>query len=45
MKIFNQFVSKFNGKDEINPQTEIQIQKLEMEFAIFLPNDWKKFSL
>jgi hypothetical protein len=45
MEIFKQFVSKYNGKDEINPQTEIQIQKLENEFNIYLPKDWKLFLL
>jgi len=43
MDLFEQFVKRYNKKDEIDRQDETQIQKLENEFGIYLPEDYKSF--
>ncbi len=45
MDIFNLFSSKFNKSDDATPSTQSDIDLLEEEFQINLPNDYKSFVL
>src|SRR5262245_41865009 len=45
MKELAQFAKRFNKSKDAKPATQIDIQKLEQEFQIFLPNDYKVFFL
>jgi cell wall assembly regulator SMI1 len=45
MKELRQFAEKFNKSDKAKPLTQVDIDKLEHEFHIFLPIDYKTFLL
>ena len=45
MTIFKKFVNKFNRADNIKTSSQTDINNLEAEFKICLPNDFKTFIL
>lgn len=45
MSIFNLFSNKYNKSDDAKPSTQSNIDSLEREFQINLPNDYKNFLL
>jgi|SRR6185312_90991 len=40
---FEKFVERFNKSDDAKPSTQIDIDTLEKELNIYLPNDYKTF--
>ncbi len=45
MEIFKEFSSKYNRSEDAKKASESDIEKLEFEFNINLPNDYKNFLL
>jgi cell wall assembly regulator SMI1 len=45
MTELKQFAERFNKSDKAKPSTQVDIDKLEHEFKIILPNDYKTFLL
>lgn len=45
MTAFKQFAERFNKSDDSKPATLEEITKLEKEFSVHLPNDYKIFLL
>ena len=43
MEILREFSNRFNKKDDLKKASESDIQKLESEFGITLPKDYKTF--
>jgi hypothetical protein len=45
MEVFQEFATKYNNSEEVKKITKSEIQKLESEFDIYLPDDYKIFLL
>jgi hypothetical protein len=43
--IFKTFADRFNKSDKIKPASVLEIEKIESEFHIFLPADFREFLL
>jgi len=45
MTILKEFAERFNKSDDSKPSTIVDIERLEHEFQIFVPEDYKSFLL